>query len=280
MPPPNDTNAEDRRSSVQATPLVRFSWGDPTKVRRYAGWTADVIASGNTWLSCPAIDVDYGEQTGGVNDASVFLLIRRDVEPVNFLAQARIAPVDVQIFECDPYDADATLRDVWRGRVRLATSNFTASTEVVRLEIPGHKRRLDVSLGISVSQKCPWTYGDRICGKNLGPLRQTLTITAIDGKAITMVGATFPSDKYFEHGSVKVDGDEIMIRTWSDDDPSIFVLARKPPPWWLGASATLTPGCSKTIDGLNGCRANGREEFFGGMGIALPNRHPQVEADE
>jgi uncharacterized phage protein (TIGR02218 family) len=163
--------------------------------------------------------------------------------------------------------------------VSESEENAVGKAGLMKLTVRSLKDQLRASLGIIVDDKCPWTFGDQICKKDLAPLRKNATLASINGARITIpatVGITDESAGYWRWGSVKRDGYEISIKDWIQ--PDVFILVRTPPREWLGQTLSFTPGCDNTIEACRTKWAN--ESEFGGFGTKMPNRNVLLQTGE
>jgi len=282
MPNPIDTVP-----AVQLATLVTFSWGTTPTRQRYCRWTGTITVSGDVFNPLPRMEVDLGEQTGGVQDEQVKILIDSSVEPIPRLDGQRFSPIEVLIEECDPQNAVATRRTRWKGEVDRAIFNAGGRSGIARVLCRGWRGMLDVSLGLLVDPSCDYTFGDpRSCKVSLADKTfqsSNLTIASISGNVVTMSGSdlslvTSKPARYFHRGRLVVDGYSIMIRDW--ESGSTFVMIRPPPREWVGAHPTVIAGCDHTLDGPNGCRFWSNEENFGGIGRKMLNRDPRFEVSQ
>ncbi len=161
-----------------------------------------------------------------------------------------------------------------RGTVVRAIRNPEGKSKMVRLECLPSKGLLSTAMGIVVQNQCPWIFGQRGCGIDTGPLKESGTIDSIDGKKVTVSGlTTTTTDRYWHRGFVERDGLKIGIREYTTGNE--FELIREPPSDWEAQVGIFTPGCDKYIET---CRARwDNESNFGGSGYAIPNVHPIIE---
>ena len=263
--------------------LVEFSWGDPDDLeyRRFAIGTQSVTANGNVFSPVPTMKVNLGKQEGGTQDAPATIEMPFDLEPVTFMIGQTFYTVTVKIWEVDPQNVADTLRVRWAGEIDRVDSNYSQNADMIRVNIPGWKAKLaDASIGLPVINECIRVFGEGNCHKNLAPLRETGTITAIDGKRVTLTGLSSHPLLYWKRGTIKFKGMELTIKAWNGS--TLFIMMRRPPADWAGQSVVVTPGCLKTIGAVGGgdvatCRYWGREEDFAGFGQKMPETNPLFE---
>lgn len=269
-------NQIDVKPASSIATLIEFSYGAPTKtVYRYARWTSDVTFKGNTFSSVPALDVRYGKQHGGTQDVPITIKMSK-IEPVSFMTTA-FPRVYVRVWELKPGD-DTTAVLLWGGTISVVRFNAVGNPNVVEFDVAGKKAKFDVPLGIVVGYGCDATFGGPGCFKDLTPLKQHGTASAISGQKITISGFSLPSpsETYWRLGTAWFDDLAISIYQHVPGDSS-FVLMRPPPLYWIGKSIELTPGCSHDIEG---CRFWDNEINFGGIGGAMPDYQPNFEQGE
>jgi uncharacterized phage protein (TIGR02218 family) len=271
------SNPLDTVNASRACLLFEFSYGDPLTFHRWARWASDVVADGNTYASLPTIEFDGGEQHGGSEDVKTYVTMPANVQPAPKFDGQRWGPTTVRIYECDPADVAGTLRTKYAGTIAFSRKNADGRSGVMKFELAGRKSRLDVPLGIIASSSCQNVFGQRPCNINLTPLRQTGTITAIEGTVITVTGAAAGNSVgHFDHGEVTVNGYGIKIVRMLAANR--FDLGRQPPREWLAATGTFTPGCDFTLETCQN-RWNNVSQFTG-FGLKAPLRHPQAETGD
>lgn len=274
---PPTQNPMDSKSGVQVCSFVEFTWG-AAGVARYARWGSDLVYNTFTFTSCPNLSVDLGEQHGGVEDSPAKVSMPAVLEPAVRCLGQRVGPITCKIYKGDPNDLAGTARMVFKGKVALSESNPISRAGICVLTVNGLKAALQAALGIIVDEKCPWTFGDEICGYDLEAQMRTGLITGIYGPTVSVqqaVGFTDAVDGWWRAGSITYDGYSITIKDWIP--PDVFILVRTPPKEWAGVIAQFRPGCIKLIPA---CRERDREESFGGMGGYMPNRNPIVTKGE
>lgn len=196
------------------------------------------------------------------------------------------APVYVRVWEVqNPGEGDEVLMLLFRGRLSRAVRNYGGQGGRTMLEFSTPKVRLGVPLGMQANHHCVNIFGDDSrdsgnpgtqCTIDLSGLSSTGTVTAIQGKRLSLSGVTTPGGRarYWHKGSVEIGGTRIQIREWTSASPAHFHLANFPPQEWDGQIVTLYPGCDLSIAT---CREWSNEDNFNGFGIEIPSRNPTYE---
>lgn len=255
----------------QVATLVEFTWGAVSA--RYAQWTDSIVAQGKTYTALPTMSINYGEQHGGAKDEPATIVVPDTIIPVKFMILRKWFPVQVVISECDPTDPDGTQRTTYKGRVALTSAAKGQNGRVVSVKVAGLKAGLAVRLGLVVVDECQWTFGDRICGVDVGPLTEVGFIYAIEGTVLKIGGLSPRLNYFWNRGIVTVDGHSIGIRAWISGES--FNLFRLPPKEWVGQPCTVIAGCDKT---LSNCRTKWvNEAQFGAIGTKILSYNPQGE---
>lgn len=270
--------SQDNLAATDYCMLLELEWG--TTTARYTTWTDDVVANTNTFTSDPTLEIKSGELTGGVEDRPFMVTMDASLPPNDTLMTfGAHAPVTVTIYECSPSDVASTLRTLWKGGIGKKVKNPSGRRDLIRFEVQGLKRNLEISLGMMATTTCNWRYGNDECG--LTPNTETGDITLNhDGIATRIdvtwdVGTPDESNDLWRRGHVEYDGLRILIRK-SNEDGS-FDLARVPPPEWDNQNVTFTEGCDGTIAV---CRLRNNESQFAGFGISIPARNPVFQSGE
>jgi uncharacterized phage protein (TIGR02218 family) len=195
------------------------------------------------------------------------------LSPLNEMVGHAHSEVTIWISECDPRDIAGTYRKAFMGTVRKITKNPRGATGLVAFEVAGHRYRIAIPLGLLCDAQCSWAFGDRTCQVDLSPIRQTGTITAINGRVITVSGISSTVARYWLFGYATLENLNLAVVEYTTGHD--LTLSRVPPVSWLGATLTFTPGCDKS---LKTCRNRWNNEVhFGGFGIAIPAYNPQLE---
>lgn len=265
-------------AAAQHTILVTLVYGATTT--RYCRWTSDLTIGGNTYTAAPELEVEFATLKGTAEPEITKMKIARTRSPVNELQALRAhAPIKATISEVVPGE-DATLREVFYGRVLKVTTAPNGVSHLVEVEVHGIKSKLVVKLGMPALTTCLWRFGDDKCGFTLTALTGT-TMHLFQDKHAERLRVEFSGSPNFDNrlwrgGYVEKDGIRILIKfvrsEGTNPNPTVKLdLADTPPDSWEGASAQFYHGCDKR---LQTCRGRNNESQFSGMGIKLPPYHP------
>lgn len=273
--------------------FVSFAYGpnDARVVERFTDWFSPREHNGFIYEPAEGIEVKPVRKTGTLSEQPVTVTMKLAIDddtgepadPDSFLALVSNGePFPLTSVEIDEVTFEAGSSDVvalHRGLLSITRRNYQGRPDLVQLESESWKSRLKAPLGIPITHLCPWRFGGKGCflPGGLDPLRETGTIDAIDGATVTISGlATHTAKRYWHRGYVDVDGLVIDVREWDrDEHPDRFKLVKFAPARWLGATVTVTPGCTKT---KSRCAAWDNLPHFGGIGIKMPNRNPILES--
>lgn len=261
---------------------LRYGAGAAT-FARYAAQTSDVGFGGETFASTPGLEcAEPIERTGGLREARPRISLPLDPF-TDVLSDGRAhSPVFARLIELSDGPDGVEALYLFRGRVSKTTRNPRGRPSSVLLELANDKHHAEgAALGLNLDSDCQFFLGGPGCFVDLAPHTISRTITFLsylgDPKAILVSGGlpVSPPAK-FRRGYVEVDGLRLSIR----EHPTPYGggelwLAREPPPTWLGASATLVPGCDlkqETCDESWDNLSN-----FGGSGLEVPSYHPITE---
>lgn len=278
-------------SAIQRTVAVEFLWGS-SSAARYIRWTDNVTINGDVYTADGVLTAALKQAMGGTaKDEQVEVLIPTSKEPIaSALKPYKHSKVSVRIMEVDPNNANATVRTLFFGKIQQITSSAN-SRGIAKVLVSGIKARLALAkLGVQATTTCQHVFGDELCGFDLAAAKMSGTVNTVgvDSKdtriSIDLVGSVtgLSGNSRFARGFVEVDGTRIMIRQvvslGPNPDPLIVLdLAEVPnPATWTGASASVAPGCDKS---LAACRDpfRDREESFLGLGFGMPAYNPTFE---
>lgn len=278
--------AGEARPEKESWLLVLFRYGDPV-----AGYTqqryTDLDQDFSGFTSTPGMEVLIPENSGHFDEKEARFIMPKDA----FLDRATNgqphSPIFVQVEEVTQglFAGDQnTQRTMFNGRVTRGRANYQGRSNTVALFALPAKSRLELPMGLPCNHHCAWTLFGRGCGLVKSSFQIPGQIDAADGQEITVTTAgiaTGQTGTYWRRGYARKDGLAIMIRDWSDTDPTKFQMARRVPDDWIlaGASSVLfVPGCDKTIET---CRARyNNEQHFMGMGYAIPAYNPIFESPQ
>ena len=171
------------------------------------------------------------------------------------------------------YDSQRETLVLFLGTVAKFISNFHGESGIVKVICAHIKDEFDIPLGIVGMDSCPWQFGSSPCKKDLVPLRENATITAIDGLTVTLSGLVTTGAGYWEQGYIEKSGIRARIRDYGGG--TTMETERVLPPSWVGANVVLTPGCDKS-PGVCDNRWNNIANF-GGFAIQSPGYDPRQE---
>lgn len=253
--------------------LVDFSWGDEfTTHLRLARYMDPVSYDGYDWASSPDMAIDFPRIDGGLEASALDLSMKTRYPFADVVKGLSISSVKVIISELDPTVESPVARVVWAGLLNEVVHNADGKPNIVKLTFRDYRGMLTHPLGIIAGSSCVWQFGDRLCRKRLGLLRETAE--ALNAATINLFvsGLTTTTADYWLKGLVTYDGLSIMIRRQFED---WFELAAPCPESWRNKQVVFTPGCDKQ---LATCRTKwNNEEHFCGVGIAMPGYHPNYE---
>lgn len=280
--------------------LVKFSYVDTAGAathHRYTDWSSDVVSDemlgGSTWtfVSNTQMTVSPVKLVGMLEEQDFSIEMTRDTFIGRISDGTPHAPTYVKVFEIIDSDdaASVTQTMLFRGRVSATKRNVGGKSNRVLVECTGWRTRLSAALGMPANHHCVNIFGDNsnetgvagsMCRVNVSSLRATGTVSAIDGKRLSITGVTTPSgtanDRYWHRGWVEYDGTRILVRDYNRPTSALyFHMQNFPPSYWVGKTVRLLPGCDLTIET---CRARwSNESNFNGFGFAIPSRNPTYE---
>lgn len=173
---------------------------------------------------------------------------------------------------------------LYRGRVVRSIKNFQGRKDKVAIFSLPQKSRLDVAMGLPATHHCAWTLFHGGCGVVQATFDELGEIDSVDGQEATITTAAIlalgaADARYWKRGYMEKDGLRVAIRDYDGaTDTSKFFMARRVPDDWILAgsfSILVVPGCDKTVET---CRSRyAAEEFFMGLGFAIPAYQPNFE---
>ena len=263
-------NPLDVALTASTSTLVKFEWG--AGEARYALWTSDVTLNSEVYKALPTMSVDYGEQHGGTKDEPITIKVPDSIEPIKMMINRRWYPVTVTVSECDPSDTAGTQRTTFKGRIAKTSTAKGQEGRVVSVQVEGLKAGLGVRLGLIVANECQWTFGDRICRRDMSGLTADGIITGIFETFVTVGGLPSQANFFWQSGTISVDGYAMGIRAW--ESGLVFSLFRPPPKEWMARPCVVKAGCNKTP---TDCAKWGRLSVFGAIGTKILDYNPQAE---
>jgi len=225
------------------------------------------------------MSVKIGDSVGTFQDSQTEIELELGDAFTSFAVLPPLPKIEVTIVERTQAVGSDTADELvlFKGRVAKVIKNQHGKEGSVVLICLPMKALLDVPLGLLCTQQCVWNFGGKGCNFDVAAERQIGTLTEINtDRTVTIPGlAPVARANFWRQGYVTRNGLKIVIREW---DPSVdtdrFLLRERPPAEWIGQEVELTPGCDKS---LGNCRDWDNEERFAGLGIAMPDYHPNIE---
>lgn len=273
-------------------PLGFVNWTEavsltPSTRLRYL-YALDDTPAAVACTSLPAMKVKIPPNTGTLDEKELEIEVPYGSDDLfdSFVAGYAVPPTYIVVQEYSyavgPIDNGDESFDFGRWRLARAILNPDGSIGTIRMLFQSLKSRVNgIPLGIPATPQCAWTLGDKNCGYDLDGNKVLVTVASVDGKTLTLadpgeaavvVGVT---DKRWHRGTFSKDGLVIGIRDFEIGNYT-FQLVKEPPPSWAGQSIYIKPGCDKSAGTCN--TRFSRLERFGGIGIAIPNYHPILDA--
>jgi len=266
-------------SRKQSAFLLEFKYGDPASptYTRYTDWTRNIISGGITYTAQTAISITIPENTGMLMESPLKLELPSNSfvdRLTNGEPHSLIQLTLTEIRGLDKITQETEVKFI--GDVDEAISNYQGRNGIVYIEVAGEKSQYDKILGIQNNRHCIWNVFGPGCGLLRSDFTESVTISAISGKQLTITGASTPDASYWRFGFISKDGIDLQIRDWDSAAPTIFELEVEPPADWASASVVLTPGCDKletTCDTRYGNQGN-----WTGIGVESPDHNPMIES--
>lgn len=253
----------------------------------YTDSDSDQVLSGQLYTSTPELEIKLPKNTGMIDPAPCnFILPIADVFTRRLtdgiLTNPRVRVTVHEIIKAQ--NSTGSNLTTFTGEVIGAAKNFQGRRDTLALSALSPKAMLDrIAIGIPCNHHCGNALGDRYCTVSfaVGERTKTPTITAIDGKKITVSAAGIADgneDRFYAKGFMDFDGIRVMVQDWRNEiegDKTEFFMQERVPDEWLNATVTLFSGCDKTIET---CRFRYDNEVdFNGRGHAIPQYHPLFE---
>lgn len=264
--------------------LVLFRYGDPDNLSEERYTDLDQDFSG--FISTPGLEVELPENSGHFDDKETRIILPADTFTERLTNGLPHSPVYVRIEEVTqglaPGDTNSQ-RILFNGRVERGRRTYQGRNNSIAILALPAKSRLDLPLGLPCNHHCVWTLFGAGCGLLASAFELTGEIDSVDGQELTVTDTsiTTKTGTYWRRGYLWKDGLAMMVRDWSDADPTKFHMARRVPDDWVAAgpgTILFTPGCDKTIET---CRARYfNEEHFMGLGFGIPAYNPIIESPQ
>lgn len=277
-------------SSAYRALLVDFSYPGPNNTQvdiALTNFTEPLTVDGRVYSVEPAMQLLSPEFDASLNDKPTRLRLRNIYSFLRNAASGRAFPLIRVVIKSLTFSPEnpGTLSETsvlyyWSGEVSQVTINPEGTEGLVEIESQFCGGSVDRELGIICSPQCWKKFGTTACGADLGLLKEAGIVQSISesGRVLTITGLSQPSASYWQGGSVDLFGADVRIRNWNITDPTTFELSKYAPVDFtnavLPAAISVTPGCNRT---LGDCRIFNNENSFGGLGIGLPDRNPQID---
>lgn len=272
--------------------LVDFAYGDGFATHtRLALWSADVTYDGNTYTGALDMSVELPERDGGLEARSCVIELAKANASAwltrlgDGLPHSGVKVVVLQLarqLSVDAVGVDETeeVTYLFRGRVRRRVANPGGQKDAIRIEVQDVRGRMALPAGIIVDPECSWPFAGNGCQVDPAPWTQAATIASLVGTQLTLsttLTDLSSGEDVYTLGHVEVDGLRIEINRFSWSTPTILDLAQRPPQSWSGASASVKPGCKRT---LAACTFYGNVARRAASGKLVPDYHPSVDATQ
>ena len=261
--------------------IVTFFYGtDLGTQTKYTDWDQPFLGA----ASEPRMSLSIPENTGTFDKRELRIVLPIDIFTNRVSSGVPFSPMYVQVEELTQglFTGDQSSQKIlYSGRVIRTTRNYQGMNNKVGFFCLPIKSRIDISMGLPCNHHCAWTLFKGGCG--VTPVSVAGEIDSQDGTEITVTtaGVTTPGGtdaRYWKRGYCEKDGLRISIRDYDGaTDTTKLYMARPVPSDWIGGSGDITfvPGCDKTVET---CRARwSGEEFFMGLGYAIPAYSPNFE---
>jgi hypothetical protein len=268
------------KSVLGFLPCIEVRWGTSNIVRYCRADEAQTV-NGSVYNAVPELDFEWSKQDGGTKPRPVHIVVPLDLEPFDDMLTQTFPETEITVLEADFTDLAAVPRTAFVGHVAKTRARYRGKSKLMRVECIGRKHFIqDVSLGIKATDRCPWFFGDHVCGATVGST--TAEVSAITGTRIEFTtlandDAGWGNGRY-SRGYVSYDGLNILIRSHKVGQKK-FILGKAPPQitgyTWVGKTVTIYEGCDKSV---SACEYHGRQERFGGLGRKMPKYNPIIES--
>lgn len=274
----------ESRPEKEAYILVAFYYGASlSQIARYTSWERSIL--GHT--PEPRMSVLVPENEGTFDQRTARVVLPNDAFVTRASSGLPHSPIFVVIQEVTqglfPGDQDS-FRTLFRGRVDRVIRNFQGQSGRSAFLCLNRKARLKKKMGLPCNHQCAWALFHGGCGVDQASYQINTEIDSVDGQEVTITDSEVTAlgvadERYWKRGWMRKDGLVVSIRDYNGgEDPTKFYMKRRVPSDWIGGSndILIVPGCDKTIET---CRARfDAEEFFLGMGYAIPAYQPNTES--
>ena len=247
---------------------------------------------GQVYASEPSIEVSLPDFDGGVENKKASVRLSRSVPLLQRLSLGRShqrVTMRIRQLTWDPTSlSDNTLTTVWSGEVVASEINPEGKAGAAELTLDPCGGGLDRVITPICSNRCWKRFGDtKNCTVDRDSLAETVRIDLIEGLTVRVTEATAPTTSPYNRwigGDMNLGGTLVKIRSWSATNPRVFELSEYPPQEFVDRFdpnvsqnsdlVDIRPGCDRSIQA---CRGYGNEINYGGIGIAMPLRNPNIE---
>ena len=237
---------------------------------RFTALDRSLVWRGNTYQACNSMVPSASENVGTVDDAGNMDLSGLIASGAISMQHLHAGLYDGAKVECllVNYDGPQMVKPLLKGTF----GRVTYSENQFNVEIVGDGAKLQQTPLVKTMQpNCRYLFGDAMCRKDLGPLAVTGTVTAANGQRGFTDSTRAEALGYFRRGRVTFTTGAnagISAEIKEHEAGGVFTL-------WpriafqieAGDEYTMTPGCTNTPEGSNGC--NGCKDWsnyvnFGG----------------
>lgn len=265
--------------------LVTFFHGtDLATQEKYTDWDQSVAGA----TPEPRMSIRIPENSGTFDTRELRIVLPQDFFTNRASGGVLHSPMFVLLeeFTAGLFPGDQSSQKIlFAGRVTRTVANFQGKAGLVAFFSLLQKSRLDVPMSIACNHHCGNTMFKGGCGVVQSGFQVSVDIDSVDGTEVTITTAGFTTpgstdDRYWKRGYLLKDGLRISIRDYDGSvDTSKAIMARPVPTDWIGGSSDIlaVPGCDKTVEV---CRSRyNAEEFFLGLGFAIPAYQPNFEVN-
>jgi len=254
--------------------------------------TEPLTVQNKSYAPEPSIEVSLPTFDGGVENKKATVRMTRSLTLLQKLSLGRAhqkVTMKVRQLTWDPTDlSDNTVTTIWEGDIVAAEINPEGRAGAAEIQLTPCGGGMDRVINPICSDRCWKKFGDsKNCRVDRDALGETVRIDAINGLTVRITSATTPSispANRWDGGDMNFGGARIKIRSWNSFNPTVFELGEYPPQEFMDV---YTPGVSQAIDlvqirpgcdrSIQACRGYSNELNYGGIGLAMPLRNPNLE---
>ena len=248
-------NLQTELDGITASPtrLVKITRKSGT-ILRLTEAQANLTVDGQTWTA--AKGVRLSDITFELNRTTSTLDIEIAVEDGGTLDPDDVRNglydyAEIVVYAASHANPAYGLVEMWRGYFGQTEINDRGLATIQAIDFLSKAREIPIE---HYSPTCRVDFGSTRCGKALGPLTVSRTITNISGFNVTVSGAALSST--FRLGlltptSGLAQGEGFEIRSVSGTVLKMYIPPRGK--LAIGDTVSLTPGCDMTLAGTQGC---------------------------